>query len=146
MNDELADLYQEVLLDHGRRPRNRRPLPDATHSCDGLNPLCGDHVHVHLRVVDGRFDEVTFEGQGCAVSTASASLMGEVLTGSPVAEFEGRFDALRALVMGEEVDGELGKLAVFRGVAAFPMRVKCATLAWHAARSALSAAGRASTE
>jgi nitrogen fixation NifU-like protein len=140
MSDELRDLYQEVILDHNRRPRNFGTLPDANRSAEGNNPLCGDQVKVHLRVEDDRVQGISFEGSGCAISTASASLMTEALQGKTVAEAHALFDGFRTLVTrGTDGDaGDLGKLAVFTGVREFPIRVKCATLAWHTLEAALA--------
>ena len=136
---ELRDLYQEVILDHNRRPRNFGPLPRANRQAEGHNPLCGDRVTVWLELEDGRIRDVSFEGAGCAISTASASLMTEALKGLGVEEARGLFRGFHELVThGEEADGpDLGKLAVFSGVREYPMRVKCATLAWHALMAAL---------
>ena len=133
------ELYQEITLDHGRRPRNFRPLPDASHSAEGKNPLCGDHVIVRLRYRDGIVEDVAFEGSGCAISTAAASTMSEAVKGKTRAEVEALFQRFHELVTGKSVGDveELGKLAAFAGVSEFPMRVKCATLAWHTLRSAL---------
>jgi len=135
----LRELYQEVILDHGRRPRNFGPLPGSTHSAQGDNPLCGDHFEVAL-VVDGELvKDVKFEGDGCAISTASASLMTEALKGKTLSEALNLFEAVHATVTGggDERSTDLGKLAVFEGVREYPMRVKCATLAWHTMKNAL---------
>ena len=139
MND-LRDLYQEVILDHGRRPRNFGPLPEANRHADGFNPLCGDKLTLHMVVRDGVIVDARFEGAGCAISTASASLMTEALKGKTEAEAETLFAAFRQLVTheGDEADPRLGKLAVLAGVKAFPSRIKCATLAWHTLDAALS--------
>jgi nitrogen fixation protein NifU and related proteins len=136
---ELRDLYQEVILDHNRRPRNFGPLPDANRRAEGYNPLCGDKVTVFLDVEDGRIAGVSFQGSGCAISTASASLMTEALAGRTVAEARELFRDFHDLVTTGAGEGspELGKLNVFGGVREFPMRVKCATLAWHAVLAAL---------
>jgi nitrogen fixation NifU-like protein len=135
---DLDDLYQELILDHGRRPRNHGRLPGADHSAEGWNPLCGDHFHVDLALRDGRVADIRFDGSGCAISTSSASLMTEAVRGLTVAEAELLFDRVHALVTGTaESDGELGKLEAFAGVRNFPLRVKCATLAWHTLRAAL---------
>jgi nitrogen fixation NifU-like protein len=133
------ELYQEIILDHGRRPRNFRPLPDASHTAEGKNPLCGDHVIVRLRYRDGIVEDVAFEGSGCAISTAAASTMSEVVKGKSRAEVDALFHEFHELVTGKSVPNleELGKLAAFAGVSEFPMRVKCATLAWHTLQSAL---------
>jgi len=148
----LQDLYGEVILDHNRRPRNFGRLPGASHSAVGYNPLCGDRVEVYLRVEQGRIEEIAFEGVGCAISTASASMMTEALRGKSLEETRHLFERFHALVTGAPAGGgstrggadtaggaplELGKLAAFAGVGEYPMRVKCATLAWHALQSAL---------
>jgi nitrogen fixation NifU-like protein len=135
---DLRDLYQETILDHNKRPRNFKKLENANRSADGYNPLCGDKVKVYLRVEDGRVQDLSFEGSGCAISKASASVMTESLKGKSVEEVESIFKRFRDLVMGkaEEAD-DLGKLVVFSGVCEFPTRVKCATLAWHALQAAL---------
>jgi nitrogen fixation NifU-like protein len=146
---ELDDLYQEILLDHYRRPRNFGPLPGADREIEGHNPLCGDRIHLHLRLDGERLAEVRFEGAGCAISTASASMMTEAVRGSTVAEalaFAERFHALVTGAAAAQGD-ELGELAALSGVRAFPMRVKCATLAWHALKAALAeGAQKVSTE
>lgn len=136
---DLRELYQEYVLDHGRRPRNFRFPEGATHSADGYNPLCGDKITVKV-VVDGdRIEDIGFQGAGCAISTASASTMTEIVKGKTVREARDLFGAFLAMVKGEgEPDYDaLDTLAVFAGVAEFPMRVKCATLAWHTLSSAL---------
>jgi nitrogen fixation NifU-like protein len=140
MND-LRDLYQEVILDHNRRPRNFGPLPTANRRAEGHNPLCGDRVTVYLDLADGRLQDVAFQGSGCAISTASASLMTEALKGLTLEEARGLFKGFHDLVTLGAAEGspELGKLAVFTGVREYPMRVKCATLAWHALMAALDA-------
>jgi nitrogen fixation protein NifU and related proteins len=137
--NELRDLYQEVILDHNRRPRNFGPLPAANHQAEGYNPLCGDKVTVFLDVEDGRIRDLAFQGSGCAISTASASLMTEALKGRSVDEARELFHDFHEMVTAgaEEGSPELGKLAVFGGVREFPMRVKCATLAWHTLLAAL---------
>jgi nitrogen fixation NifU-like protein len=139
--NELRDLYQEVILDHNRRPRNFGPLPTANHRAEGYNPLCGDRVTVLLDLEDGRIRDVAFQGSGCAISTASASLMTEALKGRSVEEVQKIFHGFHDLVTTGAGEGspELGKLAVFGGVREFPMRVKCATLAWHTLLAALDA-------
>lgn len=136
---DLSDLYQEVILDHGRNPRNFRTMTDATATAEGLNPLCGDHYHVFLKMDGDRVADVSFQGSGCAISKASASLMSQVLKGKSAAEAEDLFQRFHAMVVegdGSQAEG-LGKLAVLKGVADFPTRVKCASLAWHALHSAL---------
>jgi nitrogen fixation NifU-like protein len=136
----MASLYQSVIVEHDRSPRNFRPLADATHQADGRNPLCGDEVSVALRVDDdGRITDVAFEGSGCAVSRASASMMTMAIRGHTIAEAEALFGLFHGMLTGEVVaEEQLGKLAVFKGIGAFPMRVKCATLAWHAMKQALN--------
>ena len=147
---ELTDLYQEVILDHGKRPRNFGPLEGATASAEGLNPLCGDHLVLQVKVADGRVQEARFTGSGCAISRASASVMTGLVKGKTAAEVEAMFSTFHALVTegpGAHPDLEaLGKLAVFGGVHEFPTRVKCASLAWHTLRSALQGGATASTE
>jgi nitrogen fixation protein NifU and related proteins len=137
--NELRDLYQEVILDHNRRPRNFGPLPAANRQAEGYNPLCGDKVTVFLDVEDGRIHGIAFQGSGCAISTASASLMTEALKGLTAEEAQAMFHRFHDLVTTGTGEGspELGKLAVFSGVREFPMRVKCATLAWHTLLAAL---------
>jgi nitrogen fixation NifU-like protein len=138
---ELTDLYQEVVLDHSKRPRNFGPLPGETHHAEGLNPLCGDRITVHARVEGGVLSEVRFEGSGCAISKASASVMTGVVKGKSGREVEALFERFHHLVTEGPVAGDeesLGKLAVFGGVHEFPARVKCASLAWHALRQALA--------
>ena len=148
---DLRDLYQEVILDHNRRPRNFRRIDDADRTCEGYNPLCGDRLTLFLQLDGDRIREITFEGTGCAISRASASMMTDALTGKTVAEAGRLFDAFHDLVTspsGGASDGAaLGKLAVFAGVRDYPSRVKCATLSWHTLKSALTGEqGRVSTE
>jgi nitrogen fixation NifU-like protein len=137
--DELRGLYQEVILDHSKRPRNFRPIEDADGRAEGYNPLCGDKVTIFLRFAGDRIGDVSFQGSGCAISTASASILTEVLKGKTRGEAEELFRKFHEVVTGR-AEGDaagLGKLAVFAGVCEFPIRVKCATLAWHTLRSAL---------
>jgi nitrogen fixation NifU-like protein len=135
---DLKALYQEVIIDHNRRPRNCHKLAEADRSADGFNPLCGDRLTVYLKLKDGVITDAAFEGEGCAISVASASLMTEHLKGKTEAEAEDIFERFRALVMGEKNAGEgLDKLVVLAGVKEFPARVKCATLAWHTLSAAL---------
>ena len=136
---EITDLYQEVILDHNKKPRNFGRVAGANHTAEGFNPLCGDKVTVYLDMKDGRLREVAFEGSGCAISKASASMMTEALKGRTEAEARALFDTFHQLVTGETrpSDASLGKLVVFSGVRGFPMRVKCASLAWHTLRAAL---------
>ncbi|MEM7048658.1 MAG: Fe-S cluster assembly sulfur transfer protein SufU [Acidobacteriota bacterium] len=137
---DLRELYQEVILDHNRRPRNFGSLEDATAQAHGHNPLCGDEVDVSLRVADGVVEKVAFEGIGCAISTASASLMTEAIQGRALAEVQALFTDFHQLMIGDApADPDaLGKLVALEGVREFPMRVKCATLAWHTLQSALA--------
>ena len=139
---ELRELYQQIILDHNRRPRNFGPLKAANRRQEGYNPLCGDHLHVYLLLgAGGVIEEIHFDGSGCAISKASASLMTEQLKGRNAEEAKAAFESFHELVTGdpaEPVDPvKAGKLAVFAGVREFPMRVKCATLAWHTMKSAL---------
>jgi nitrogen fixation NifU-like protein len=141
---DLQDLYQELILDHGRRPRNFRPLEGATRSAEGYNPLCGDKIKIYVKLDDDVVEDISFEGVGCAISTASASIMTETLKGKSRAEVKELFQAFHDLVTGRRatVDTpELGKLVVFSGVSEFPIRVKCATLSWHTLRAALDGQG-----
>jgi nitrogen fixation protein NifU and related proteins len=139
---ELQDLYQEVILDHNRKPRNFRKLPQATQYAEGVNPLCGDAMRVELRVEDGVIRDIAFQGSGCAISKASASLMTAHLHGKAVAEAQDIFGRFHTMVTGAaglaDPAGALGKLAVFAGVREFPSRIKCATLPWHTVRAALT--------
>ena len=139
---DLEGLYQEVILDHSRRPRNCHSMKDADRHADGYNPLCGDRFTVYLKLQDDRIADISFEGTGCAISTASASILTEILKGKTRAQAEALFDTFHDLVTGKtHAEGEtpaLGKLAAFSGVCEFPVRVKCATLVWHTLRSALN--------
>jgi nitrogen fixation NifU-like protein len=143
-SSELGDLYQEVVLDHGKRPRNFGPLAGVTHQAEGLNPLCGDHFKVYARVEGGAVREARFEGSGCAISKASASVMTGIVKGKTAAEIDALFERFHRLVTEGPRPGDedtLGKLAVFGGVHDYPTRVKCASLAWHALRAALAGQG-----
>lgn len=140
MSSELRELYQEVIVDHSRRPRNYRALPGDARSAEGFNPLCGDRCTVYVAVDGDRMKEVAFQGSGCAISTASASVMTEALKGKTRAEADALFETFHELVTkGPPASGTegLGKLAVFAGVSEFPSRVKCAVLPWHTLRAAL---------
>ena len=148
MSDLLA-LYQEVILDHNKRPRNFGELPGSDHHAEGHNPLCGDRLTVDLTLEGGRITEVRFRGQGCAISTASASLMTEAVKDLTVEEASELFEGFHEMLTGDpsapaEAAG-LGKLAVFAGVREFPIRVKCATLPWHTLRAALRGSQEAVT-
>ncbi len=142
---DLDDLYQELILDHNKSPRNRGELENATCKAAGHNPLCGDRVTVFATIEDGIIKEITFDGAGCAISTASASLMTESLKGKTLEEAKALFKGFHGLVTEETEETEdgpgLGKLAVFSGVCKYPARVKCATLAWHTVHAALSENG-----
>jgi nitrogen fixation NifU-like protein len=142
MMDDLRGLYEELILDHNRNPRNYPKRPEGTNkSAHGLNPMCGDEFRVHLRVEDGVIRDVGFEGGGCAISTASASMMTEALKGKSVAEAQALFQKVHEVLTkegeGGPSSGLLGKLAVLVGVKEYPLRVKCATLAWHTLHAAL---------
>lgn len=140
---DLHDLYQETIIDHSKRPRNRGALAQSTHSAEGYNPLCGDRVKVEIKLEDGRVAAIGFEGAGCAISTASASLMTEAIRGKTPEEAESAFQKFHGLLTEEKPPAPgLGKLAVFSGVREYPMRVKCATLAWHTLRAALRGEGK----
>ncbi|ADE13872.1 SUF system FeS assembly protein, NifU family [Nitrosococcus halophilus Nc 4] len=147
--NELRDLYQEVILDHRKKPRNFRPMENADFQADGHNPLCGDRVTIFLKVHDGVIEDVSFQGEGCAISMASASLMTEVLKGKTSQEAEELFGRFHDLVTDNGTQGgegvSLGKLEVLAGVREFPMRVKCATLAWHTLHAALEHKNQAVT-
>lgn len=137
---DLRDLYQEVILEHSKQPRNYRELGDANHKAEGYNPLCGDHFTVYLKMDGDKIQDVSFQGSGCAISKASASMMTQSIKGKTMAEAEKIFERFHQLVTGASESGggeELGKLAVFSGVSEFPVRVKCATLAWHTLHAAL---------
>lgn len=134
----LRDLYQEMIIDHGKKPRNFGKLPNASHSHQGHNPLCGDQCIVYLVERDQQIKAIQFEGSGCAISVASASLMTEAIKGKTINEIVDLFNRFQQLVTGHESNQDLGKLEIFSGVAAFPARVKCATLAWHTLKAALN--------
>jgi nitrogen fixation NifU-like protein len=138
---DLRELYQEVILDHNRHPRNFGPLATANRRTEGHNPLCGDRVTIYLDVEEGHLRDIAFEGAGCAISTASASLMTEALKGLTVEGARDLFRGFHELVTKGAPEGspDLGKLEVFTGVREYPMRVKCATLPWHALMAALDA-------
>lgn len=146
---DLKDLYHEIIVDHNRRPRNFRRLENANRMSEGYNPLCGDKLKLYLHVEDDTIQDLAFEGSGCAISTASASLLTEVLKGKPVKEAEALFTRMHDLLTGrgDEVDtDELGKLAALEGVKDYPSRVKCATLCWHTLQAALQGEELATTE
>ena len=141
---DLRELYQDIILDHGRHPRNFRPIEHPTHSAKGHNPLCGDRVTIYLAIEGERIADVSFEGRGCAISTAAASLMTEVLKGKTLAEAQALFARFHATVTGGEagplpaaLEEDAERLEPLAGVKAYPARVKCATLPWHAFEAAL---------
>lgn len=145
---DLADLYQEVILDHNRRPRNFHVLAGASHSAEGYNPLCGDRLTLYLKLNGETIEDVSFEGAGCAISKASASMMTDALKGRSITEAHALFERFHRMVTtppSEPVE-DLGKLSALAGVREFPVRVKCASLAWHTLRAALNREQSTSTE
>ncbi len=154
MLEDLRELYQEVILDHGKNPRNFRALEDANRHAHGDNPLCGDKITVFLKVdADGLVEDVTFQGRGCAISTASASMMTQLVRGKTEAEAKRLFEAFHTMCTeddaapaDDEFEDEMDRLMVLSGVRQFPMRVKCATLAWHTMNAAMDGAETVSTE
>jgi nitrogen fixation NifU-like protein len=151
MLDQIRDLYQEVVFDHNRNPRNFRVMEDANRKIEGYNPLCGDKITLYVKVNGGVIEDVSFQGSGCAISTASASLMTEIVRGQTEQRAEQLFETFHRITTGQDGDEvnleEIGKLAVLAGVRAYPARVKCATLAWHSLQAALKGEGEAvSTE
>ncbi len=141
---DLRDLYQEVVIDHGRHPRNFHSLEHATHNADGYNPLCGDRLTLYIEIRDGVIRDVAFKGSGCAISTASASLMTDHLKGKTPEQATVVFEHFHRLLTEDDAEPDtetLGKLAVFAGVREYPSRVKCATLAWHTLQAALESSG-----
>jgi len=148
---ELSELYQQVILDHNKKPRNFRKLEAANHSAEGFNPLCGDHLTVYLNLEEDGVKEISFEGSGCAISKAAASMMTQALKGKSKQEAETLFKRFHGMVAGELIVGDddddiLGNLRVFSGVREFPVRVKCATLPWHTMHAALNNQPITSTE
>ena len=154
MEDDIRELYQEVILDHGKNPRNFGRPDDATAEADGNNPLCGDKLTVFVKVgVDQQIEKAAFEGRGCAISVASASMMTDIVIGKKITEVDALFDIFHKMCMGEEVndtpeefEDDIDKLMVLSGVKQFPMRVKCATLAWHAINAAVHGEKAVSSE
>ncbi len=142
----LDDLYKEVILDHYKSPRNKRELAEATVSCQQNNPLCGDDITLHARLDDGRLAEVTFEGQGCSISQASASMLTESVAGKSVDEARELSDDFRSFMQGvlEPDEDEFGELIALKGVVKYPVRIKCAVLAWDVLQDALKGTGEAS--
>jgi nitrogen fixation protein NifU and related proteins len=147
---ELNDLYQEVILEHNKNPRNFREIPDADSTADGNNPLCGDALRVYVDMEGDTVRDVSFKGSGCAISKASASMMTQVVKGKSKGEAEVLFDEFHRMVLGEmdeeEEENHLGKLKIFAGVREFPARVKCASLSWHTLNAALHGEETVSTE
>ena len=147
---ELSELYQQVILDHNKKPRNFRKLETANHSAEGYNPLCGDQLTVYLNLEDDAVKDVSFEGSGCAISKAAASMMTQAVKGKNKADAEKLFAEFHGMVLGEldeeNSPNDLGNLKIFAGVREFPVRVKCATLAWHTMQAALNQQDRVSTE
>jgi len=145
---ELTDLYQEVILDHNRRPRNFHALANASHRAEGYNPLCGDRLTLYLSVSEGVITEAAFEGAGCAISKASASMMTETLKGKTLAEADALFQRFHRMVTTppDQPVEDMGKLSSLAGVREFPIRVKCASLAWHTFKAALANDQQATTE
>lgn len=141
MSNDLRELYQEVILDHNKRPRNHGRVADANRHAEGYNPLCGDVVNLTMRTNEGVVEEIAFDGQGCAISTASASMMTEAVRGKSLPEAEKIFRSFQRMVTSDGAsdseEEELGELAVLSGVREHPVRIKCATLAWHALNAAL---------
>lgn len=147
---ELSELYQQVILDHNKKPRNFHKLENANRTAQGYNPLCGDQLNVYLQVEDDQVKDVGFEGSGCAISKASASMMTQAVKGKSKVEAEQLFNEFHRMVTGEldeeNEPNQLGKLKIFAGVRDFPARVKCASLSWHTMRAALEGANTATTE
>lgn len=145
---DLSDLYQEVILDHNRRPRNFHALPDASHTAEGYNPLCGDRLTLYLKLTGDVISDVAFEGTGCAISKASASMMTDALKGQTVAGGKALFERFHRMVTTppDQAVEDMGKLSSLAGVRQFPVRVKCASLAWHTFKAALEQERKATTE
>ena len=147
---ELSELYQQVILDHNKKPRNFRKLKTANHFAEGFNPLCGDQLTVYLQLEGEALKEITFEGSGCAISKAAASMMTQALKGKTKQEAEELFNEFHRMVTGqldeEEEPNNLGRLTIFAGVREFPVRIKCATLSWHTMHAALNEQEKVSTE
>lgn len=147
MSDAVAELYQQMILEHNKKPRNFGKPADATHVAEGFNPLCGDHYTVYAKVVDGIIQSVHFDGSGCAISKASGSMMTGALKDKSLTEATAIFEEFHALLTGKgEGSDKLGKLKIFSGIWKYPSRVKCASLSWHAVKSALTGGQTVSTE
>jgi nitrogen fixation protein NifU and related proteins len=147
---ELSELYQQVILDHNKKPRNFRKLENANHTAEGYNPLCGDHLTIYVNVAGDEVQEIAFEGSGCAISKAAASMMTQAVKGKSREQAEALFKEFHSMVTGEldeeTEENKLGNLKIFAGVRDFPVRVKCATLPWHTMQAALNKQDRVSTE
>lgn len=147
---ELSELYQQVILDHNKKPRNFHKLETANRTAEGYNPLCGDQLHIYLEVEDDQVKDISFEGTGCAIFKASASMMTQAVKGKTKIQTEELFQEFHKLLTGdideETEDSQLGKLRIFTGVREYPVRVKCATLSWHTMRAALEGEEMATTE
>jgi len=147
---ELSELYQQVILDHNKKPRNFRKLETANHKAEGFNPLCGDQLTIYLNLEDNTVKEVGFEGSGCAISKAAASMMTQAVKGKSKEQAEHLFQEFHSMVTGqlneETEENNLGNLKIFAGVRDFPVRVKCATLPWHTLHAALNKEAQVSTE
>ena len=145
---DLRDLYQEVILDHNRRPRNFYAIPDASQTAEGYNPLCGDRLTLYMKVSGDVITDLSFEGAGCAISKASASMMTDAVKGHTIAEANALFDRFHRMVTTppEQAVEDMGKLSSLAGVREFPVRVKCASLAWHTLKAAMAKQPRVSTE
>lgn len=148
MMSDLGDLYQEVILEHSKHPRNFRAMETANRKAEGYNPLCGDHYTIFVEVDDDTIRDISFQGSGCAISKASASIMSQALKSKTTTQAKDLFNKFHAVVTGRDTNSaeSLGKLAAFAGVAEFPARVKCATLAWHTLQAALLEKQMTSTE
>jgi nitrogen fixation NifU-like protein len=147
---ELSELYQQVILDHNKKPRNFRKLENASHTAEGYNPLCGDHLTIYVNVAGEAVQEIAFEGSGCAISKAAASMMTQAVKGKTKEQAEALFNEFHSMVTGdldeETEENSLGNLKIFAGVRDFPVRVKCATLPWHTMQAALNQQDHVSTE
>ena len=147
---ELSELYQQVILDHNKKPRNFRKLENANYTAEGFNPLCGDHLTIYVNVAGDAVQEIAFEGSGCAISKAAASMMTQAVKGKSKEQAEELFHEFHSMVTGEldeeTEENKLGKLKIFAGVREFPVRVKCATLSWHTMKAALEGEEKATSE
>lgn len=141
----LNELYQEIILDHGRKPRNFGELDQLTHEAEGYNPLCGDQVRIHVLINDDTIEDIRFSGCGCAISTASASMMTQLVKGKTIKQAMEIFEKFHQSVTGDSNE-DMGELGCLSGVKQFPNRIKCATLAWHTMKSALKDEGKVTTE